>query len=751
MDLMHNQVIRIIDGKDAGTYRVILDEKRLGKTCVVRLDPPDERPPNRQGRRKAETTRHPRKKAPPPRIGTLIWLDHVTLRQLDNTKMLQALEIEQESLYLSSPPEKDRELYGKRLEIMKDFLAFATLREHILAYQSVSRLIKEAIERTGASRSTVTKLFSVLCRLGFSESSLRPRKDRCGAPGVARPCDPGGRKKAGAKTTKQRIARAYGEDLPSEQPGMNTDWRHRIMAADKAIPSPKPAMPKRCSMILGSAFIQRYKQVNGELVPIDVKLGDYPNRAQIRRVLEVDTSRLERLMAQTTKGHFLRNMRGMTGRSWQGISGPGHTWAIDSTVGDVYLRSSLNRAWVIGRPIVYIIVDVWSSAIVGFYVCLTGPSWHMAKIALFCAASDPALIADLWGYQPVLSLSPAPTMCYSIWCDRGEYLSQAARITGAELIPCFSYTPPYRPDFKGCVEVPHRIIKDKVFSFVPGAIDMRRKELELKRVKMQDAVLTIRDYTHLLYTIFTEYNLTANREHRLDAHMRATGVFPSPAGLWHWGHEMGIGFRRALPQNQLISSLLPQAPARVTRSGVMQNGLLYESEVINEKQWTTYARTLGGWDIDCSYFPGSVSRIWTPPPRDNGLLELTLSDQANASAELTSDEVLDAFVYARTNRAEQEHVRVMQALRSLEEYQSIKNRAIAATQMALDQYDGPELSASEARMLEHRYRFTQKNQPINVEDRVNKGVKERTEDMEEHFHMMQQLMSATNYSEDHHG
>ena len=741
MELMHNQVIRVIDGEEAGTYRVVLDEIRLGKTCVVRLDPPDVQPPN------ATTSCRPRKKGPPREISTLIWLDRETLQQLHNTQALLVLEIEQESLYWTAVPEKNLVDYENRLEIMRDFLEFDTLREHILAYQSVSRLVKDAMERTGSSRSGIWRLFSTLCRLGFTASSLRPRRDRCGAPGVARPCDPGGRKKPGAKTTKQRIAQAYGEELPPEQPGMSTDWRQRIMAADKAIPAPKPPMPARCTRILASAFIQRYQQVNGELVPIDTKLGNYPNRAQIRRVLEVDTPRLDRLLAQTTKGHFLRNMRGMTGRSWQGVSGPGHTWAIDSTVGDIYLRSSINRAWIIGRPVVYIIVDVWSTAIVGFFVCLTGPSWAMAKIALFCAASDPTLIADLWGYQPVLSLLPVPTMCHRLLCDRGEYLSQAARFTAAKLIPSLSYTPPYRPDLKGCVEVPHRIVKDRVFAFTPGAIDMRRKEFELKRVRMQDAVLTTREYTHLLNTIFTEYNLTANREHRLDAHMRAAGVFPSPAGLWRWGHEVGIGFRRALPQSQLTSSLLPLAQARVTRSGVMQSGQLYESEVINSQQWTTYARNQGGWDIDSYYFPGSLSRIWTPPPGGNGLLELQLSDQANASPELTAEEVVDAFTYARANRAEQEHARVMQALRSLEEYQSIKNQAIAATQMALTQYDGPELSASEARMLEHSYRFTQKGQPINVEDHVSKGVKARTEGMEEHFQMMQQLMSATNYGE----
>lgn len=146
-----------------------------------------------------------------------------------------------------------------------------------------------------------------------------------------------------------------------------------------------------------------------------------------------------------------------------------------------------------------------------------------------------------------------------------------------------------------------------------------------------------------------------------------------------------------------------------------------------------------------------MSRIWTPPLNGNGLLELHLSDQANASPELTAEEVLDAFTYARINKAEQEHIRVMQALRSLEQCTAIKEQAIRKTREALAQYAGPDLTASEARMLEHRYRFTQDRQPMNVEDHVSKGVKERTEAMGSHFEMMQQLMWATNYGEDHNG
>ncbi|MFH1493520.1 MAG: hypothetical protein ABIG70_01840 [Pseudomonadota bacterium] len=175
----------------------------------------------------------------------------------------------------------------------------------------------------------------------------------------------------------------------------------------------------------------------------------FPNQRQVRYVIEKFIKKIDRALSKTTSGHFKRNKRGMIGHAWQGVAGPGHVYAIDSTTGDVFLRSSINRAWFIGRPVVYLVVDVWSTAIVGFYVCLTGPSWAMAKIALFSAFSDPSVLGELWGYQPLMALSPNPTAPFTFLCDRGEYLSYGAQQTGKDLGINFDFNPSYRPDLKG--------------------------------------------------------------------------------------------------------------------------------------------------------------------------------------------------------------------------------------------------------------------------------------------------------------
>lgn len=704
--LMHNQVIHVLSGAWEGIYRVILDEPRIDKTVLVRLSEPTQTGKRPGGRKKLAATKSPRKKAPLPLIGDLIWAEHSELKDLEDSNRLVAVKIEREAIPCAGTKGKaDLVQFATRKIVMSGFLDYDNLRDEILSRNGIGGLVRAAVETGAASRSVVYKLWSLLCRYGVCEESLRPRRDRCGAPGVARPCDPDtpeirGKKKAGRKTEAERMARAAGKFLPPKQPGMSSLWRQWIRLADNKIPSPKPAFPERYTKILESNFVKRFGEEKGVLVPLELKQGEYPNRGQIRHLLYKEIPRLQRLLEKTTKGHFARSLRGMTGRSWKGVAGPGHTWEIDSTIGDIYLRSSVNRAWIIGRPIVYVIVDVWSTAIVGFHVCLAGPSWDTAKVGLFNASADPALIGDLWQYQPILSLFPFPTLPAVLMCDRGEYLSRAASQTALKLIPCLSYAPPYRPDMKGLVEVLHRIEKDRQYLWLPGAIDARRAEYDLRRFNPQDAVLTIREFVEFLHTIFSEYNLTAPRSNRLDTHMIAAGVMPCPAGLWRWGHEVGIGTRRAFPQSDLVSTLLPRQDATVSRSGVRFCGMHYESETVDQEQWTAHARNFGNWKISASHFPGSVSRIWVPNLSGPGMLDLRLSQQTTASSEQTFDEVLDAFKVGKLNRAEIEHFNVLEKMKAHQRVEALIAGAKTLTDEAINRHRGATPTLTESRQME---------------------------------------------------
>ena len=398
-----------------------------------------------------------------------------------------------------------------------------------------------------------------------------------------------------------------------------------------------------------------------------------------------------------TEGHFQRNLRGLKGPNFHGVVGPGHQYAIDSAVGDVHLCGSINRAWIIGRPIVYLIVDIWSTAIVGFYVCLNGPSWDTAKLALFSAFVDPRLIAELWGYAYADVLTPAPTMPFMLLCDRGEYLSAAARVTGRELGLNLAFNPAYRPDLKGLVEVLNRIAKDEQYRFIPGAIDARRRELELKS-DPKESVMTMREYVAFLQGVFVHYNLFTNRDQRLTTEMIAAGVQPSPAGLWRFGHEAGLGYRKRVPRDELFANLLHKSSIVVRRNGVFVESLRYECEIATSQRWTDEARNFGAFERSAFLFPDSASRIWTPD--SDGLHQFNLSSTARTIPETTLDEWRDSVMYSRMDRDEREYRRLCTAATNIVSRSEAMKKAKELTDEAEAAYVGPKLTTKEARELE---------------------------------------------------
>jgi putative transposase len=740
MELIHNQLFKIIATREAepylpGVYRVIFSDHH--SECVVCVRISSEQLKTREAsRHKKQAVK--KKKPRPPLVGKLLWMEQSVLEQLYEARTLLQIDIERQAIY-SEPltSTKTIEIHEQRKLVIAGFLDPENLKEQIIVHRGLGGLVRQAMATSNASRGFVYLQWSTLCRLGLTALSLIPRFDRSGARGVPRPCDPGGRQKAGRKTLNQQIAKLSGGDPKPEQPGMSTDWATRIMAADRMIETEvKPNMSVRHELILKSGFVQRYRYERDKLVEVDLQIGSYPSLSQTRRVLQRDVPQLEQLRMRTTAGHFLRSLRGLVARNWQGVAGPSHTWAIDSTVGDLYLRSSINRAWIIGRPVVYTIVDVWSTAVVGFYVCLTGPSWNTAKVAIFNTSAPPELLGELWGYQPILSLNPHPTLCHKLLCDRGEYLSKAASLTSLKLELDLSYTPPYRPDLKGLVEVLHRIQKDQMFLFVPGAMDARRAEFDLRKSNPAESAMTVKEFVHYLHIMFARYNLCANRAKRVDAHMKAARVFASPAGLWNWGHAMRVGFVRHIPPAELVTTLLPLGTAKVGQSSVVFNKCDYTSQVIQDENWTTFARNSGSWKIPVNYYPGSVKRIWTPHSGHDGLLDLQISDQSLASPELSFDEFLDVDALSTINNRTTEHERLLRALQASQQVDDLIQRAKEATKEAEQKDRGSQPSMSEARALEVSSSTVGRPSEAQTKELI------RDEAMEAHEQLMRSLLDS---------
>lgn len=629
--------------------------------------------------------------------GSLSKIEKATLEAFEAAGKLADVDLQPPGKFLApisalTVAEKSR--WERRCELMKPFLDYQAVCDALERSRGIGPLVKLAMADGKGGRASVYRLWATLCQYGFDQASLMPRFDKCGAPGVARPITPT-RRKAGAKTLNERL----GNPEPNPQAGVTEEDRIKIIHYYRMLSKPEKSFRQIFKETILRGYVTKYQQVGSERLPILPKQGTFPNLRQFRNVVEFDVKRLERVLRKTTQGHFDRNMRGLRGRSYDGVAGPGHVYAMDSTIGDIHLRSSINRAWPIGRPIVYIVIDVWSTAIVGFYVCLSGPSWNTAKLALFSAFCDPRLLAELWGFEFVEVLNPYPTAPYMVLGDRGEYLSCGARETCAQLAINFMINAAYRPDLKGLVEVVHRIAKDEQFRFLPGAIDARRRELEL-RTYAKESVLTLREYVAFLHGIFNHYNLFADRSHRLTSEMIAADVMPSPAGLWRFGHDVGIGYQKDMPQNRLLSGLLQQKVAVSRRDGFFLESLQYDAPIAQEQNWSALARNFDFAEKTVFQFPGSTSRIWWPD-QAGGLHEFKLRNNALAPANVSVDEWRDALMYDHAKKNDRQYLRLQAELEMLDRQTATIKRAQELTREAEHNYDGPKLTMREARQLEN--------------------------------------------------
>lgn len=116
--------------------------------------------------------------------------------------------------------------------------------------------------------------------------------------------------------------------------------------------------------------------------------GEVPSIRQFRYWYQKNRDLKDEVQKRKGEAGYSLNSRGILGKSDYGLMGPGSKYQIDATVGDIYLVSQFDRSNIIGRPVMYFVMDVFSRMVTGMYIGLEGPSWIGAMMAIANAASD---------------------------------------------------------------------------------------------------------------------------------------------------------------------------------------------------------------------------------------------------------------------------------------------------------------------------------------------------------------------------
>ncbi len=338
----------------------------------------------------------------------------------------------------------------------------------------------------------------------------------------------------------------------------------------------------------------------------------------------------KKISTRIGKREYLQNYRPITGNSTSEVIGPGARYQVDATVGDVYLVSSYNRKWIIGRPVIYVVIDVFSRMITGVYVGLEGPSWLGMMMALANTAMDKVEYCRQYG----IDLSEDEWPCYhipdAILGDRGELISKNANVVTQNLNIKIENAAPFRPDWKGIVERRFRIINEKVKPFIPGAVDIDFNQRGGRDYRL-DSKLDLDQFTQIVIQMILHHN----NQHMLKDYPRtmemiAEEVLPIPAALWKWGIVHCSGRLRTLDSDIIKLNLMPRGNATITEKGIKFKGIYYTCDRADREMWFSNARagslSRAEKKLEVSYDPRKTDYIYIPAQDGRSFTQCILID-----------------------------------------------------------------------------------------------------------------------------
>ena len=567
--------------------------------------------------------------------------------------------IENESYVFSDDPylTNDTVLTEKQIERAKYFFSILDPvfgignQPDVFLKNERGKVIKALIECYGMSKETAYRLYSRYFQGGQTYLGLAPKYHERGRLKVENLQDDGGEstgkvikvsKKAGRKSDE------YGNGVPGPECYGLFDYaiKHYHLAEKQT---------------LADAH-KKLVRVHFRGIAID----DTPTITQFYNYNKNHFSQESYLKRKMGHIVFNKKYRAHFSNNLSRVHGPGHIFEIDATIGDVYILSDYYNyhqnddlsVWahdpvIIGRPVIYHVIDVFSRLIVGIYVGVHGPSWHGAAMALRNVMEDKQAYCEQFGvtlgnYEDpeegitVDNMFPSfvgiPTkLVTDTGCEyRGEKPQGLVDSLGIRL----ENSKVYHPELKGGVEQSfNRSQQDGRIFNVKQSKRIKDEVLRNAPNPKKTACYTLKEFTGTYIRKIIQMNTTPIDFYPRSRAMIADDVPKIPARIFEWGVANTTGSLRIPPIKDFDIACLPRKKVSVTNKGIRLIHDIYYCFKNSDDQKTYQNWFLkynaGKKKVTIAYDPLNLSYAFILPEEHSGCcLELMLTP---ASKERYSD------------------------------------------------------------------------------------------------------------------
>jgi putative transposase len=363
----------------------------------------------------------------------------------------------------------------------------------------------------------------------MTRNALLPRFHDCGGPGKER-CV-GSAKRGRPRIIVAATGLSVGINIgPEERGKLQRGFRMFVL---KERGKGGYTVKKAYEMTLMRFFAVSKAVRNGVVTQVLPPANDLPSLRQFVYWGTKGRDLKESLIRRYGQRRYNLSLRPILGDATSMGLGPGSLYQIDATIADIWIVSALVRSRRLGRPVLYLVIDTFSHAIVGFHLGLENASFFAAGLALENAYTDKVKYCAQFGIVIASEQWPNQGLPEGILADRGELEGYGADNIVKALNIGVSNAAPYRADAKGIVERSFRTLNDMVIHWQPGAVfkPLARGE----RDPRLEATFTLHELRLLVIHAVLHHNQTLLTGYRLQEDMIADEVTPRPIDLWEWG------------------------------------------------------------------------------------------------------------------------------------------------------------------------------------------------------------------------
>lgn len=368
---------------------------------------------------------------------------------------------------------------------------------------------------------------------------------------------------------------------------------------------------------------------------------------------------------------FALKYRELLGDTSAEAFGPGFKYQVDATIADVYLVSMVNSEYIIGRPVVYVIMDVFSRLIVGIYVGIEGPSWLGAMMAFDNVVADKVEFCRQYGIDITVDKWPSSLLPERLLADRGEFEGKCPQAMISNLGISIENTAPYRGDLKGIVERHFRTTNERIKTRLPGAVRKAVKTRGETDYRL-DARLNLEEFTKIMIFEVINHNNSVMEQYSKSEFEISDSVKPVPVEIWRWGAiNRRCGFI-ARDREFVRLCLMPRATATITREGIRFHSVYYSCDTAIREGWFIKPQRAS---IQIAYDPRTLANIYIPDSTGKIFIKCLPVANSKQFSSLSYDDYLMLQQYLEEEKVFLRAAKTQLSINTDEEIRKIVNHA----------------------------------------------------------------------------